>query len=149
MPDYQNGKIYQITGNGKTYIGSTCEKLLCQRMTNHRRCYKLFTEQQHYYLTAFEVLSDPECVIELVELFPCTCLDELRKREGFYIRETNCVNKLIAGRTIKEYYLDNKDVYSQYYLDNKERIKAYYQANKESISKRQKQYYLNNKKAMA
>jgi hypothetical protein len=148
MPDYNLGKIYKITGNNKTYIGSTCERLLCQRMTNHRRCYKLFTEQKHYYLTAFEVLSDPECVIELVESFPCSCLDELRKREGYHIRETECVNKLIAGRSIKEYYQDNKDVIAQYYQDNKERIKAYYQDNKHTILERQKQYYLN-KKAMA
>lgn len=148
MPEYQNGKIYKIIGNGKTYIGSTCEKYLCQRMANHRRTYRLFTEQKHYYLTAFEVLSDPECVIELVESFPCSCLDELRRREGYWIKESDCVNKLIAGRTTKEYYLDNKDAFCQYYMDNKDRIKAYYQANKDTILERQKQYYLN-KKAMA
>jgi hypothetical protein len=105
-------------------------------------------EQKHYYLTAFEVLSDPNCVIELVESFSCNSLDELRKREGYWIRETDCVNKLIAGRTVKEYYIDNKDVIAKYYIDNKERIKAYYQANRDTILERQKQYYLN-KKAMA
>jgi hypothetical protein len=34
---------------------------------------------------------------------------ELDKREGEYIRNNNCINRCIAGRTQKEYYEENKE----------------------------------------
>jgi hypothetical protein len=38
---------------------------------------------------------------------------ELDKREGEHIRNNNCINKYIAGRTMKEYYEDNKEKIKQ------------------------------------
>ena len=58
----------------------------------------------------------PGCKIELVEAFPCSSKVELLKREGWYQLNNPCVNKKIAGRTIKE---SNK----KYYDDNKEKIR--------------------------
>ena len=40
MVNYQLGKVYKIVGNGKIYVGSTCERLLCQRLSGHNRSYK-------------------------------------------------------------------------------------------------------------
>eukprot|EP00972_Heterocapsa_arctica_P110895 16331017-Heterocapsa_arctica.AAC.1 len=58
-----------------------------------------------------EVDSD-EYYIELIENYPCSSLEELRAREGFWIREIGTLNKLVAGRTAKEfgreYYQQNK-----------------------------------------
>ena len=36
-------------------------------------------------------------------------LQELRRREGEHIKNTDCINKYVAGRTDKEYYEDNID----------------------------------------
>jgi hypothetical protein len=47
--------------------------------------------------------------IELIEEFPCENKMELNKREGHYIRTLECVNKLVAGRTKKEWREDNKE----------------------------------------
>jgi len=63
----------------------------------------------------------------LIEKYPCDDKDELRAREGYHQKKfkEDCVNKLIAGRSIE-----------QYYQDNKEKFKAYYEKNKEWINKK-------------
>ena len=50
-----------------------------------------------------------DAYIELIEDFPCNSKKELNRREGQHIRNNDCVNKNIAGRTKKEWNLDNKD----------------------------------------
>jgi hypothetical protein len=47
--------------------------------------------------------------IELYENFPCDNKEQLNKREGEIIREIATLSKNIAGRTIKEYYEQNKE----------------------------------------
>ena len=47
--------------------------------------------------------------IELYENFPCDNKEQLNNREGKVIREIATLNKNIAGRTIKEYYEQNKE----------------------------------------
>jgi hypothetical protein len=64
------------------------------------------------------------CKIELIEYFPCNTLQELRKREGEHIKNTECVNKRVEGRTNKEYYEDNKDKI-------KEKAKIYREQNRD------------------
>ena len=63
----------------------------------------------------------------LIENYPCNSRDELTAREGQIIRkykhDCECVNMFIAGRTGKEYKLDNKEQIKQYRLENKERLK--------------------------
>jgi len=39
--------------------------------------------------------------IELLELYPCNGREELRAREGYYIRERGTLNMVIAGRSQK------------------------------------------------
>ena len=54
MPIYQEGKIYKIynTINGDIYVGSTTLKL-CERMRDHRRCYRHRTRQHYPLCKAF------------------------------------------------------------------------------------------------
>jgi ribosomal protein S27AE len=47
----------------------------------------------------------------------------LTKKERYYIDSIDCINKIIPGRTDKEYYSDNKEKIKQYYSDNKEKIR--------------------------
>ena len=69
----------------------------------HKRDYKKFLNGKFNYITSFEIVKYVDCYIELIIEIPCNNVNQLRKFEGNYIRNMNCVNKYIAGRTRKEY----------------------------------------------
>jgi len=127
---YSRAKIYKIVCNvtGLIYIGSTCEPTLARRFAGHRRCYKNYLNGKYHYVSSFKVLENEDCYIELVKECPCNSKDQLMQIEGGCIRETECVNKYIPGRTNKQYYKDNKDKLiadsKQYRYDNKDKISA-------------------------
>ena len=102
MANYSNGKIYKILNDvdGEVYIGSTTQ-LLCKRMALHRdRRHKLHMGELYRHMAA---IGAEHFYIELIENYPCNNCEELRAREGFYIREIGTLNKQVAGRTKKEY----------------------------------------------
>lgn len=155
MPNYQNGKIYSIRSHqtDDIYIGSTARSI-SKRFYTHKSNYDRWLNDLHNYVSSFELFKYDDVYYELIECFPCNSKDELRKREGEIIRETeNCVNKVIAGRTKKQYLEDNKEVIKekkkQYYENNKEVIKEnnkqYREENKEVIKEYSKQYREENK----
>ena len=80
--------------------------------------------------------------IELLELCPCGCKEELHKKEGEYIRNTKCVNKRIAGRTPKEsskaYRQKNKDKIAKKYKEYREKIKIILLKNIKNIMRKTK-----------
>ncbi len=135
---YQNGKIYKIIDNGynMVYYGSTINRL-CQRMALHRQEFK---KNNHKYSVSqiFKTYGIENCKIELVENYPCNNRNELEAREGYFIKNNDCINKFIAGRTQKEYYEDNKD-------KRKLKMKEYQQANKDKMKEYQKKYLEKNK----
>lgn len=148
---YKNAKIYVIRSykTDNVYIGSTTQSL-SKRFALHVGHFK---SQKKYY-SSFEILKYGDSYIELLEEYPCDTKEQLLRKEGELIRQTNnCVNKVIAGRTTQEYYVDNKDGISekkkQYYADNKDGIiekkKQYYIDNKNEIIEKQKKYYADNK----
>ncbi len=145
MPDYQLGKIYKIVGNGKIYVGSTTRPLLCQRLTDHRSKYNMWKKGTYHKLTSFECIEDPDCYIEILEVCPCSSIDELLKCEGKWIRELDCVNKCISGRTKKEYHNDNKEKIKEQNASNREYLtqqhNEYVQQNKEKIKEINKKSY--------
>jgi hypothetical protein len=159
MPNYQNGKIYKIESpdGDMVYIGSTARQYLSQRMMKHRNSYNRWKkEKKESHVTAYDIFDKygiENCTIVLLESFPCNSKDELKAREGEYIRNMECVNKVIPGRNKKEYYNDNKDLisenYKKYYYDKRNKIleihKQYYMSNKEKILNCVKCYYENNK----
>ena len=67
-------------------------------------------------------------------MYPCDSKDELRKREGYWIRQEDCVNKRIAGRTLQEHLQDYRP---KYYKENKdmicEKVRKYKEQNKDKI----------------
>jgi hypothetical protein len=133
MPNYQNSKIYVLRSHQteKIYIGSTVNELR-KRFHSHKRQYKCFLENKSNYVSSYEILKYDDCYIELFEKYPCSDKMELHKREGEIIRSLDCVNKIVAGRTIKEWRKDNiekiKQQRKEYNFKNKEKIK---QQNKE------------------
>ena len=168
---YQHGKIYKVVDHAyeKMYIGSTIQTL-SNRMSEHRGHYKNWKDGLRHKLSLFDIFDEygtDNCRIELLEAFPCKNKDELRQREGFHIQHNQCANKVVAGRSKKQWEEDNKERISvkqkEKYEANKEqylsRNKNYRQThaeeirqqsmkyrneNKENINKRKKQYYLEN-----
>ena len=153
MPNYNNGKIYKITGGGMTYFGSTT--LSCSRRFSHHKCtYKRFKNGEEFHPTkSYQILDFDDCIITLLEDFPCERKEQLLARERFYIENYTCVNKVIPGRTLPEYYIDNKEKISQqqkiWATNNKEHIrehvKEYNKQNTEKIAKTHADYYILNK----
>lgn len=155
MPDYSKGKIYTIrckTDDTMIYVGSSIQPLykrLCEHKSrgiyDNRLIYKTINNNwDNWY-------------IELYELYPCSCKEELNKREGEIIREIGTLNCEIAGRTQREYYEDNKEYilnyHKIYHTNNKEKIlaygKEYYKYNKERQVEYRIEYRNKNKEVQA
>ena len=162
-PNFQKGKIYSIRSHqtDKIYVGSTTTSLAV-RFGGHK-CMDCSSR---------EILQFEDAYIELIENYPCADKNELHRREGEIIRERDCVNKIVAGRTKdewleankehvqnrhKQYYLENKDKnkekQKEYYESNKpicaERAKKYRDENKEDLNIKKKQYYDSNKASIS
>ena len=102
---YQQGKIYKIWNDvdDKLYVGSTCQKYLTTRFSDHKGGYADFIRGRNnmkLYQHAKILGGMQHFHIELIENFSCTDLHELRIREGYYQRLLKPeLNLYIAGRT--------------------------------------------------
>ncbi len=160
MVNYGISKIYKIEPTcdhpeEDIYIGSTTKKYLSQRMDTHRNNYKLWKDGKTNKTSSYDLFDKygiDNCVILLIENCKCETIDELRSREGHFIKTMKCVNKCVAGRSKKEsdknYYENNKERCSEkskiYYETNKtkilENVKLYGEINKSKIKEKRKQY---------
>jgi hypothetical protein len=169
MPDYNKGKIYTIrcrTDETLIYVGSTIQPLSVRIGEHKCRNKNGKYNKTLMYKTINNNWSD--WYIELYEECPCDNKEQLNKREGEVIREIGTLNSDIAGRNVKEWYIDNKDRHSkknkewrdenkdkiaehskEYYNNNKNKILAYCNEwnnqNKERRTEQSKVYYINNK----
>ena len=84
------GRIYRIVGGDKVYYGST-KDCLSDRWKKHK-----YTFTHNIKKTSackiFEEYKFENCIIELVEEYPCDSRKELEIRESFYIRNYPCIN---------------------------------------------------------
>jgi len=155
MIDYSKSLIYLLSYGGYFYVGSTTTTLL-QRLKKHQKDYQSFINgKRNTFVSSFIILEKClDCKIETLEIYNCKNRKELTRKEGEYIKiykkkyADKCVNLIIAGRTDREYYLDNKehlDNYYQYYR-NKNRLKINkknretYQSNKDKYKTQRTQY---------
>jgi len=138
MPDYQKAKIYKLWSPSKNlvYYGSTVQTL-SQRLSGHMREYRQCKKRKGN-CNSHLILKCEDYKIELVEEYPCNNKQHLLKKEGEYIKNNICINKIIPGRTKKEYHKDNKKI-----IDEKNKI--YDKENRENISQRKKQKYYEKK----
>jgi len=150
MVNYQLGKIYTVRSltSSEIYVGSTVAPL-CKRMAKHRSDWK----RGKILGRNKEIVSDiNEWFIELYENYPCNKLEELAQREGVIIRKIGTLNKNIAGRTAKEYRIENVDKLKEYIkhhrIENadkiKEQKKQYYIENIDKLKEQKKQYFIEN-----
>ena len=102
---FELAKVYQIVclKTNKRYIGSTTQKYLSSRLASHVNCFQKYLAGAYTYYSVFEVLQNDDFDIFLLESFPCSDINELRRRERYYIETTDCVNKNLPGRTKHEW----------------------------------------------
>ena len=150
-------KIYCKNENIKDcYVGSTNDlirrkwthKCKCNNINSDRYNIKLYTfirANGGFENFDFIILEQFNTIIDKQDLF---------KIEGQYIKNNNStLNCRLAGRTVKEYYQDNKQKLledsKKYYEDNKseilEKVNNYRKDNKTEIIERKKKYYEQNK----
>ena len=133
---YMNAKIYKIlnSSNDDVYVGSTIQSL-SQRMAKHRSSikhkphYRLYQHMQKFGVDTF--------YIELIENYPCRSKDELRAKEGEWIRRIGTLNDKVAGRSGKDWYNEHREEHSA-------KCKEYRQNNLEAVKEKAKQFRLNN-----
>jgi hypothetical protein len=108
--DYNKAKIYTIkhkTNSELTYVGSTIQSL-AERLRDHKKHSKDKEKYPNHRL--YSIIEDwNDWEIKIYEEFPCDNKKELLKREGEIIREIGTLNRCISGRTLKEYYYDNRE----------------------------------------
>ncbi len=158
MPDYSNGKIYTIrcrTDDNKIYVGSTIQPLY-KRFGGHKKDSKRENKKHCKIYTEINDNWD-NWYIELYENYPCSCKEELCKREGEIIRLIGTLNMCIAGRSQKEYQNENankiREYQKEYQIKNVDKIKAqrkgykkqYDIDNRDKNKEYKKQYYLKKK----
>jgi len=132
MPDYSKGKIYKIinTQNEIIYIGSTIQQLSC-RFSHH--LYK----------------GNGNKII-LIEDCPCSCKEELVRKEQEYIdQHSKLLNKFRAYRSDEYYKEYTKKRHKEYKENNKDKLKDYnkiYRINNlDKLKEKEKQYRIDNK----
>ena len=153
---YKKGKVYSIRSHNcpEYYVGSTCLSL-ADRLRSHCDGYKIYLKNNTSRFTkSYDILEKGDYYIELLEEYPCNSKAELERREGHYIREAKelAVNVRIAGRTRKEFSVDNGEkiaAYSRAYrAENPEAGLAYqneYRAkNREAVNENQRRYRAEN-----
>jgi len=120
------GKIYILRSHQteEVYYGSTIQKYLSSRLASHNAKYKKYVKGEYEYVSSFDIIKYPDAYIELVEEIDYENRAELTSKEGEYIRNNECINKRIAGRTPKQYYEEEKDKILKYH-------KEYYQKNRD------------------
>ena len=129
--DYANGKIYAIYNYidpSLVYVGSTCQSL-SKRLSKHRREMNSKQSQTKPFYMKMREICKEQFYIELLEEYPCENNEQLRAREGHYIREMKAsLNGRIEGRTMEEWREENKERLKEYRKVKYNNIKEEYLA---------------------
>ena len=162
---YQSSRVYKIVDieYTKCYVGSTYNSL-SKRMAHHRQDYLKYKRGKKNYVSVFDLFDEfgvENCKIELIEEIECTNRDQLRKREGFHIQSTDCVNKNCAGRSKQEsdrlyrqsHKQEKADYHKQYHESHKEEKseydREYRQHHKHRIAEYMKEYQAQNRESIS
>lgn len=134
MPNFENGKIYKIIGNGLTYIGSTTETLK-KRLYRH-----LNYINESRYCSSSKVLSDTNYKIELIENFPCENNSQLTEREYYWFSTIDNCNDISPKQQkinkYKTYVKNNTKAYNSALIASKK----WKQSNRDKIRDYNKKY---------
>ena len=104
------GRVYKLVSpqTDKVYIGST-KQTLKRRLQGHKHDYARHHNGTYNYTTSFGILKYADVSIQLLYEGEFACAKEMHIQEGQYIQVTvGCINNRIEGRSIKQWYKDNK-----------------------------------------
>ena len=151
--------IVSIDTGKQIYIGSTTQSLPKRWSVHKSNCitsveypvYKYMRENGGVDKFCIELVKILDFTLDEINQDKKRCREILRKEEGDIIRKLrfedglDILNKNVAGRTSKEYYIDNADTIikrmKQYYKDNADIKKEYYKRNADKKREYQRQYY--------
>ena len=130
MPDYENGKIYEIVPmceheEHEIYIGSTTRKYLSQRLQEHKNDYKRYLKEKYSHVTLYKLFIKygvDNFNIYLLENYKSNDVNQLKAKEGEYIRNNKCINKKTEGRTRQEYNDTHKEEKHEWYMKHRNEI---------------------------
>jgi hypothetical protein len=91
----------------------TTKKYLSQRLQQHKASYKAYLNNKGSEFSLYGVFDKYGCDnfnIYLLEELNCHDINELRAKEGEYLKNTDCINKVMTGRARKQHYQDNKEI---------------------------------------
>ena len=114
--DYANGKIYAIYNYidpRLVCVGSTCQSL-SKRLSKHRREINSKRSQTIPLYIKMREFGKEHFYIELLEEYPCNNNEQLRAREGHFIRQKGTLNCIVEDRTRKEWEEENKEHLKEY-----------------------------------
>ena len=152
--EYKNGRIYCIRNNTNddVYVGSTTQPLIL-RFQKHKCDAKNPKKNNFKFYQQKNEIGIEQFYIELVEEYACENIEQLRRREGEWIRKMATLNTKVAGRTNIEYRQETKDdkkEYDKLYSEankykKREQAKTRYENKKEEIKQQTNEYYHKNK----
>ena len=121
---YQSGKVYCLRNsvNDDVYVGSTIQDL-ARRLSKHFSDARRHPGNQRITSLISELGAD-KFSIELLESYPCESVQQLRRKEGEWVRRQGTLNTMLPGRTRAEYYTEHRDALTQkmreYYSEHRE-----------------------------
>ena len=132
----ENGKVYCIRNSvdDDVYVGST-KSSLHKRMIQHKCDIKRLAHSMLYQKMAqhgFDKFS-----IELLEEVSYDDKQELRNREGIYIKQLGTLNNQIAGKTQKERSNEWKEKNREHYLQLRRDNRA---KNRDAANEKEREY---------
>ena len=134
--------VYCLVCNitGEKYYGST-KRTLYQRLAGHK-CDLDCSSKQIILRGDYDIYK----------LIHCETKDEAELKEGWYIRNKECVNKQRVKVTDEERKEGDKKRNEEYYENNskkiKENSKEYYENNRKKIKEWKKEWYEKNKEKL-
>ena len=138
MKNFDQAFIYKITNGILDYYGSSAD--------TYEQRKRLHVSKSNQCTSKKIINSGLPWTMDIIEWFPCSCVEELEDKEAWYIVNNECVNESVPGAIRRA---GGKKAYNkQHYAENTEDIKAYkkqYQSdNAEDIKAYKKQYYTKN-----
>ena len=129
------GKVYKITGKGKSYVGSTTKDLKYRlRMHFHWSLDTTGRRDSVLYKFIRENGTD-HFTIELVEEYPCETIKELRTREQYWLDELKPELNMFRAIANPNYEQECRDK-----EERRQRSNRFYHEHKELVLERQRKY---------
>ena len=151
------GKIYRLDQGDLTFLGSTINPRLRQRLSHHRAAFNHWLKTGLGYNSSFELFKNGSPTITLIESVRCASRAALRARQGYHQLQIKNININQAGGNPNSYtdwrlaHLEQRQVYiAQWNAENPDKLKmynaSYYKNNIVRIKQSSQQAYYKKKR---